>query len=189
VSQAATVPPGSHTAVIVMTNENTLKPVDYTLQNADPFGGAFGYLPVGDGEVYDVHWTNVSAVMAWGTGRYIWGRMGSYRSGPVEPSESSSFALGPVHVADDGLVVVEGGDHLDHAGTGLPVYEVYDADEFGDAIVRHPRAVGEVWGVGVKGVTGTFVPTGVRYQLAASWAESPVFAAGAYGTAAREMVA
>jgi hypothetical protein len=83
-AQAATVPPGSHSAVIVMTNENTLKPVDYTLQNADPFGGTFGYLPVGDGEVYDVHWTNVSAVMAWGTGRYIWGRMGSYRNGPVD---------------------------------------------------------------------------------------------------------
>jgi hypothetical protein len=84
VSQAATVPPGSHTAIIVMTNENTLRPVDYTLQNAGPFGGTSGALPVGDGEVYDIHWTNVTAVMAWGTGRYWWGRMGSYRNGPVD---------------------------------------------------------------------------------------------------------
>jgi hypothetical protein len=81
VSQAATVPPGSHTAVIVMTNGN--RPVDYTLQNADPFGGTSGALPVGDGEVYDIHWTGVMGSMAWGTGRYWWGRMGSYRNGPV----------------------------------------------------------------------------------------------------------
>lgn len=36
---------------------------------------------------------------------------------------------------------------------------------------------------------GIALLAGVRYQLAGSWAESPVFAAGAYGSAARAMVA
>ena len=38
---------------------------------------------VGDGEVYAVHWTWVSKNQANGTGKYDWGRMGSYRNGPV----------------------------------------------------------------------------------------------------------
>jgi hypothetical protein len=76
----------------------------------------------------------------------------------------------------------------DYPGTGLPVFKVYDAEEYNDPGVRYPRPVGEVWGVGVRGVTGKFVPTGVRYQLAGSEAESPVFPVGAYGTAARAML-
>jgi hypothetical protein len=54
----------------------------------------------------------------------------------------------------------------DYPGTGLPLFEVFDADEYNDPTVRRPRAVGEVWGVGVRGVTGKFVLTGFRYGLA-----------------------
>jgi hypothetical protein len=81
--------------------------------------------------------------------------------------------------------LVRDGDYED---TGLPVYKVYDAAEYQDTSVRHPRSVGEVWGVGVKGVTEGFIPTGVRYQASGSYAESPVFPLGAYATAARAMI-
>jgi hypothetical protein len=54
----------------------------------------------------------------------------------------------------------------DYPTTGLPVFRVYDADEYQDVTVAHPRPVGEVWGVGVRGVTGKFVLTGFRYGLA-----------------------
>jgi len=76
----------------------------------------------------------------------------------------------------------------DYPGTGLPVYKVYDAEEYNDTSVRRPRVFGEVWGVGVRGVTGKFIPTGVRYQLAGSWDASPVFPVGAYAAAARAMI-
>ena len=45
--------------------------------------GRFGYLPVGDGGVYAVNWTKVGRNQVNGTGKYTWGRMGSYRNGPV----------------------------------------------------------------------------------------------------------
>jgi hypothetical protein len=77
----------------------------------------------------------------------------------------------------------------DYPGTGLPVYKVFDADEYQDVTVKHPRAIGEVWSVGVEGVCGKFIPTGVRFQLSGSYAESPVFPAGAYADAARAMIA
>jgi hypothetical protein len=83
VSQAATVPRHSHSGVVVMRNNTNLKITDYKLQNVDPMTGLYGAYPVGDGEVYAVHWTWVSKNQANGVGKYDWGRMGSYRSGPV----------------------------------------------------------------------------------------------------------
>jgi hypothetical protein len=83
VSQAATVPKGTPPkAVVVERNEND-KVTNYKLQNADPMTGRFGYLPVGDGAVYAVKWTQVSRNRVTGTGKYTWGRMGSYQNGPV----------------------------------------------------------------------------------------------------------
>jgi hypothetical protein len=83
VSRAATVPPRSHSGVVVMRNDTNLNITDYKLQHADPMTGLYGADPVGDGEVYAVHWTWVSKNEAKGTGKYDWGRMGSYRNGPV----------------------------------------------------------------------------------------------------------
>jgi hypothetical protein len=91
VSQAATVPPYTPArAVVVMGNFQTGKITDYKLADVDPFTGKYGVYPVGDGEVYDVHWTNVTVNMAWGTARYDWGKMGSYRSGPVNIAVAGS---------------------------------------------------------------------------------------------------
>jgi hypothetical protein len=82
-SQAATVPTGTPSkAVVAERNEND-KVTNYKLQNADPMTGRFGYLPLGDGAVYAVRWTKVGQNQAEGTGKYVWGRMGSYRNGPV----------------------------------------------------------------------------------------------------------
>ena len=83
VSQAATVPPGTPSkAVVVERNEND-QVTNYKLQNADPMTGRYGALPVGDGAVYAVEWTKVGKNQVNGIGKYIWGRMGTYRSGPV----------------------------------------------------------------------------------------------------------
>lgn len=83
VSQAASVPPGTPSkAVVVERNEND-KVTNYKLQHADPMTGRFGYLPLGDGGVYAVKWTKVGKNQVNGTGKYTWGRMGSYRNGPV----------------------------------------------------------------------------------------------------------
>jgi hypothetical protein len=83
VSRAATVPPGTPSkAVVVERNEND-QVTNYKLQDADPMTGRFGYLPVGDGGVYAVTWTTVGKDQVSGTGKYTWGRMGSYRNGPV----------------------------------------------------------------------------------------------------------
>jgi hypothetical protein len=83
-AQAATVPVGTPSkAVVVERNENG-QVTDYRLQNTDPMTGWFGYLPVGDGSLYAVHWTRVGANQVNGTGKYSWGRMGSYRNGPVD---------------------------------------------------------------------------------------------------------
>jgi len=93
VSQAATVPP--HTparAVVVMRNFDTGRITDYKLADVDPFTGRYGIYPVGDGEVYDVHWSHVIANQAYGTARYIWGKMGEYRSGPVNIAVAGSRA-------------------------------------------------------------------------------------------------
>jgi hypothetical protein len=76
-----------------------------------------------------------------------------------------------------------------YPGTDLPVFKVYDADEYQDPAVRDPRAIGEVWGTGVRGVTGQFVPAGVRWQISGTWEASPLYPAGAYADAARAMVA
>jgi hypothetical protein len=83
VSQAATVPPGSHSGIVVERNDTNENITDYTLQNAGPMTGRYGFLPVGDGEVYAIHWTKVGKSQVDGTGKYDWGRMGSYRNGPV----------------------------------------------------------------------------------------------------------
>ena len=83
VSQAATVPPHSHSGLVVMRNDTNYNITYYKLQNVDPMTGLYGLDPVGDGEVYAVHWTWVSKNQANGTGKYDWGRMGSYRNGPV----------------------------------------------------------------------------------------------------------
>ena len=79
----------------------------------------------------------------------------------------------------------------EYPGTSLPVYKVYDADEYNDPSVSRPRPIGEVWGVGAKGVTEGFVPTGVRFQLSGTGelSASPLFPAGAYASAARAMIA
>jgi hypothetical protein len=83
VSHAATVPKGTPSkAVVVERNEND-QVTNYKLQNADPMTGRYGLLPVGDGGVYGVKWTKVGKNQVNGTGKYTWGRMGSYRSGPV----------------------------------------------------------------------------------------------------------
>jgi hypothetical protein len=80
---AATVPKGTPSkAVVVERNEND-KVTNYKLQDADPMTGRFGYLPLGDGGVYAVKWTRVTSSRVSGTGKYTWGRMGSYRNGPV----------------------------------------------------------------------------------------------------------
>jgi hypothetical protein len=82
-ANAATVPKGTpSTAVVVERNQND-QVTDYQLKNADPMTGRFGYLPVGDGSVYAVHWTRVAKDHVNGTGKYTWGRMGRYRNGPV----------------------------------------------------------------------------------------------------------
>jgi hypothetical protein len=83
VSQGATVPPRSHSGIVVMRNDTNSNITDYRLQNVDPMTGLYGAYPVGDGEVYAVHWTWVSKNQVNGTGKYEWGRMGSYRNGPV----------------------------------------------------------------------------------------------------------
>ena len=83
VAQAATVPVGTPSkAVVVERNEND-KVTNYKLQDADPMTGRFGYLPLGDGGVYAVKWVKVARNQVNGTGKYTWGRMGSYQNGPV----------------------------------------------------------------------------------------------------------
>lgn len=82
VSQAATVPPGSHSGIIVERNIN-LRITNYRLQGADPVTGLHGYMPVGDGELYAIHWSRVSKNEVTGTGKYDWGLMGYYRNGPA----------------------------------------------------------------------------------------------------------
>jgi hypothetical protein len=83
VSQAATVPKGTPSrAVAVERNEND-EVTNYKLRDADPMTGRFGYLPLGDGGVYAVKWTEVGKNQVNGSGKYTWGRMGSYRNGPV----------------------------------------------------------------------------------------------------------
>ena len=83
VSQAATVPKGTPSkAVVVERNEND-QVTNYKLQNADPMTGRYGALPVGDGAVYAVKWTKVGKNQVNGIGKYTWGRMGTYRNGPV----------------------------------------------------------------------------------------------------------
>jgi hypothetical protein len=76
-----------------------------------------------------------------------------------------------------------------YPGTGLPVFRVYDAEEYQDTTVRHPRPVGEIWGIGVRGVTGRFVPTGVRWQITGSSESALIPVAGAYARAAQAMIA
>jgi hypothetical protein len=83
VSQAATVPKCKPSkAVVVERNEND-QIRNYKLKDAGPMTGRFGDLPLGDGGVYALHWTKVGRSRVYGHGKYTWGRMGSYRSGPV----------------------------------------------------------------------------------------------------------
>ncbi|MGH3247671.1 MAG: hypothetical protein ACRDOI_15885 [Trebonia sp.] len=83
VSQAASVPAGTPSNAVVVERNASDAVTSYRLQNADPMTGRFGYLPVGDGGVYAVKWTKVGKNQVSGTGKYAWGRMGSYRNGPV----------------------------------------------------------------------------------------------------------
>jgi hypothetical protein len=83
VAQAATVSPGSHSGIVVERNSANDRITNYSLQNAGPVTGRFGALPVGDGEVYAIHWTRVSKHQVTGTGKYDWGHMGYYQNGPV----------------------------------------------------------------------------------------------------------
>jgi len=75
-----------------------------------------------------------------------------------------------------------------YPGTDLPVFKVYDADEYQDTSVKYPRPIGEVWSVGVKGVVVGNVPTGVRWALAGSSEVSELYPAGAYSDASRDMI-
>src|SRR5579862_1204619 len=84
VAQAATVPPGTPSKAVVVERNQNDQVTNYKLQNADPMTGRFGYLPLGDGGVYAVHWTRVSANQVSGTGKYTFGRMGTYQNGPVD---------------------------------------------------------------------------------------------------------
>lgn len=81
----------------------------------------------------------------------------------------------------------------DYPGSGFPIYRVYDAEEYQDASVRSPRPIGEVWGVGIRGVSGIWLQTGVRWQLAGTGMLDSVLiegaGAGVYGNAARVMIA
>ena len=45
--------------------------------------GEVRYAPWVTAAVYAVHWTIMSHHKVKGTGKYVWGRMGCYRSGPV----------------------------------------------------------------------------------------------------------
>ena len=83
VSQAATVPNGTPSKAVVVERNANDTVTNYRLQNADPMTGRFGYLPVGDAGLYAVNWTKVGTNQVSGTGKYTWGRMGSYRNGPV----------------------------------------------------------------------------------------------------------
>jgi hypothetical protein len=84
VAQAATVPKGTPSkAVVVERNDTNNNITDYKLQDADPMTGYYGFDPVGDGSLYAVRWTKVGKNQVNGTGKYDWGRMGSYRNGPV----------------------------------------------------------------------------------------------------------
>jgi hypothetical protein len=77
---AATV--ASYHAVVVERNEYD-QVTNYKLQNATPMTGRFGYLPLGNGGVYAVKWTKIGKNEASGTGKWDWGMMGTYQSGPV----------------------------------------------------------------------------------------------------------
>jgi hypothetical protein len=83
VSQAATVPKGTPSKAVVVMRNNDDKVTNYKLKDVDPMTGRFGFLPVGDGEVYAVTWTKVGKNQVNGVGKYNWGRTGSYRNGPV----------------------------------------------------------------------------------------------------------
>jgi hypothetical protein len=82
-ANAATVPKGTPSKAVVVERNQNDQVTNYQLRNADPMTGRFGYLPVGDGSVYAVHWTKVTKDHVNGIGKYTWGRMGSYRNGPV----------------------------------------------------------------------------------------------------------
>jgi hypothetical protein len=77
-----------------------------------------------------------------------------------------------------------------YPGTDLPLYKVFDADEYNDPTVKYPHPIGDVWGVGVRGVAGKFVPTGVRWEINGSLTldDSNLLPAGAYADAARAMI-
>ncbi len=90
VAQAATVPPGTPSKAVVVERNTNDKITDYKLKNAGPMTGRFGYLPLGDASLYAVHWTKVGKTEVSGTGKYIFGRMGSYRSGPVTITATGS---------------------------------------------------------------------------------------------------
>ena len=57
VSQAATVPPHSHSAVVVMRNDSNYHITDYKLQNADPMTGCTAPTRWATARLYAVHWT------------------------------------------------------------------------------------------------------------------------------------
>lgn len=82
-----------------------------------------------------------------------------------------------------------------YPGTGLPVFKVYDAEEYQDVSIKDPRPVGEVWGVGVKGVTERFILTGFRYgfsgegPIAQAWRADATEPFRSSGDAARAMIA
>src|ERR1700761_46401 len=81
--QAATVPGGTPSKAVVVERNEKDQVTNYKLQNADPMTGRFGYLPLGDGGGYPGQWTQGGKDQVNGTGKYTWGRMGSYQNGPV----------------------------------------------------------------------------------------------------------
>jgi hypothetical protein len=82
-SQAATVPKGTPSKAVVVERNLDDKVTNYKLQDADPMTGRFGFLPLGNAGVYAVQWTKVGKDQVYGTGKYTFGHMFTYRNGPV----------------------------------------------------------------------------------------------------------
>ena len=83
VARAATVPPGTPSKAVVVERNASDQVTAYKLRDAGPMTGRFGALPLGDAEVWAITWTKVGATQVTGTGKYAYGHMGSYSSGPV----------------------------------------------------------------------------------------------------------
>jgi hypothetical protein len=81
----------------------------------------------------------------------------------------------------------------EYPGTKLPVWHVYDAELY-DKPGPCPRPIGEVWATGTMGVCQTWMPTGLRWQLAGTGMldaseETPYWGPSSVAKAAKAMIA